>query len=252
MGGLTGFVSDGQLLVAIPIAVLAGVVSFASPCILPLVPGYLAYIGGYTDGRSAAAAGDRAGRNRLVLGVVLFVLGFAVVFVVIGFLVGSIGWWLLPRQDLVTRIAGIIVILLGLVFVGQLTFLQRTLKPTWRPVTGLVGAPLLGAVFAIGWSPCVGPTLGAIYALGLTSSAPWQPALLALVYALGLGIPFVLLGLGLNWAAGAVTFLKRHIRAVNLVGGSLLILIGVVMVSGIWTQWMLGLQGVIPNFVPAI
>lgn len=250
MGGLAGFVANGQLLIAIPIAILAGLVSFASPCILPLVPGYLAYIGGYTDGRSQAT--DRAGRNRLVLGVALFVLGFSVVFVVAGILIGSLAWWFFEWRDIVTRLAGVVVILLGLVFVGQLTFLQRTMKPTIRPMTGLVGAPLLGAIFAIGWSPCVGPTLSAIYGLGWNSGSPWQAALLALVYALGLGIPFVLLALGLNWATNAVAFLKRHIRTVNVAGGVLLILIGLLMVTGIWNSWMIGLQEVIPNFVPAL
>ncbi|HWU57599.1 MAG TPA: cytochrome c biogenesis protein CcdA, partial [Microbacteriaceae bacterium] len=126
MDGIGSLISSGPLVLAIPIAVLAGLVSFASPCILPLVPGYLAYIGGFSDGRTSAPKGDRAGRNRLLLGVALFVLGFAVVFVVGGFLIGAVGFWLIQWRDLLTRIAGVIVILLGLVFVGQFTFLQRT------------------------------------------------------------------------------------------------------------------------------
>lgn len=249
MGGL---VSSGQLLIAVPIALLAGIVSFASPCILPLVPGYLAYIGGFTDGRASAAAGDSRGRNRLILGVLLFILGFAVVFVIAGFLVASVGWWLLRWNDIVVRVAGVLVILMGLVFIGQFTVLQRTLKPTWRPTTGLAGAPLLGAIFAIGWSPCVGPTLAAISTLSLSSGSPWQGALLAFVYALGIGVPFLLIAYGLSWAAGTVAFLKRHTRAINIVGGSLLIAIGLTMVTGVWNLWMHQLQGVIPTFVPAV
>jgi cytochrome c-type biogenesis protein len=245
-------VTSGPLLVAIPIALLAGLVSFASPCIFPLVPGYLAYIGGFTDGRSTARSGDRRGRNRLLLGVALFILGFAVVFVVGGFLFGAVGFWLIQWRDLLTRIAGVVVILLGLVFVGQFTFLQRTFKPQWRPATGLAGAPILGVVFAIGWSPCTGPTLAAISGLSLSSGSAWQGALLALFYALGLGIPFLLLALGLGWASGASSFLRRHMRAVNIIGGLLLITIGILMVSGIWNYWIIQLQGVLPDFRPAI
>jgi cytochrome c-type biogenesis protein len=245
------FVATGPLLFAIPIALLAGLVSFASPCILPLVPGYLAYIGGFTDGRTAAAKGDQ-GRNRLILGVALFVLGFAVVFVIGGFLVGAVGFWLIQWRDLLTRIAGLIVILLGLVFVGQFTFLQRTFKPQWRPAMGLAGAPILGIVFAIGWSPCTGPTLIAISGMSLSGGSPWQGALLALCYALGLGIPFMLIALGLGWATGAIAFLRRHIRAVNIIGGVLLIAIGLLMVTGVWNYWIIQLQGVLPDFRPAI
>jgi cytochrome c-type biogenesis protein len=245
-------VTSGPLVVAIPIALLAGLVSFASPCIFPLVPGYLAYIGGFTDGRSTARSGDRRGRNRLLLGVALFILGFAVVFVVGGFLFGAVGFWLIQWRDLLTRIAGVVVILLGLVFVGQFTFLQRTFRPQWRPATGLAGAPILGVVFAIGWSPCTGPTLAAISGLSLSSGSAWQGALLALFYALGLGIPFLLLALGLGWASDASSFLRRHMRAVNIIGGLLLITIGILMVSGIWNYWIIQLQGVLPDFRPAI
>ena len=245
-------VTSGQLVVAVPIALLAGLVSFASPCILPLVPGYLAYIGGFTDGRSTAARGDRRGQSRLALGVVLFILGFAAVFVVSGFLFGALGTWLAVYRDLITRIAGVVVILLGLVFVGQFSFLQNIVKPSWRGRSGLTGAPLLGIAFAIGWSPCTGPTLAAIDSIGFGGGSPWQGAFLAFCYALGLGIPFLLIALGLGWATSAVTFLKRHIRLVNIIGGILLIVIGVLMVSGLWNAWMLQLQEVIPYFKTAV
>jgi cytochrome c-type biogenesis protein len=245
-------VFSGQLFLAIPVALLAGLISFASPCILPLVPGYLAYIGGFTDGRTTADKTDKRGRNRLVAGVSLFILGFTLVFVLTGVVFGFAGFWLNQYRDLITSLAGIVVILMGLVFVGQFSFAQRTVKSQWRPRMGLAGAPVLGAVFAIGWTPCVGPTLTAINSLSLTTGSPWQGGLLALFYALGLGIPFVLIALGLNWATGAVSFLKRNIRLINVLGGVLLIAIGVLMVSGIWTAWLLELQGVIGGFVPAI
>jgi len=252
VNGVQNFVATAPLLLAVPIAILAGLVSFASPCILPLVPGYLAYVGGFTDGRSTARDGDRAGQRRLVLGVALFVLGFAAVFVLTGFVFGAVGFWLIQWQDLVTRIAGVVLILLGLVFVGQFTFMQRTFKPQWRPITGIAGAPLLGVIFAIGWSPCIGPTLGAIETLSLSSGSAWQGAVLALFYALGLGVPFVLIALGLGWATGAVAFLRRHIRVINVIGGALLIVMGVLMVTGIWNAWILQLQGVLPTFVPSL
>jgi len=245
-------VSSGQLVVAFPVAILAGLVSFLSPCVLPLVPGYLAYIGGFTDGRSAAAKGDRRGQARLGLGVGLFILGFAVVFVATGYVFGSLGVWVSVYRDLITRIAGVIVILLGFVFIGQFSFMQNIVKPNWRVRTGLVGAPLLGIVFAIGWSPCYGPTLVAIQTLSFNSGSPWGGALLALAYALGLGIPFLLIALGLGWAASAVTFLKRHMRLVNIIGGIVLIVIGILMVTGLWNDWVLHFQGVLPDFVPAV
>ena len=250
--GIENFILTSPLLLTVPVALLAGLISFASPCILPLVPGYLAYIGGFTDGRTRAEKGDRTGQRRLVLGVALFVLGFAAVFVLTGFVFGSIGFWMIHERELITRIAGIVLILLGLVFVGQFTFLQRTFKSQWRPITGLAGAPLLGIIFAIGWSPCTGPTLVAITAMSYSSGSAWQGAVLALFYALGLGVPFVLIALGLGWASGAVAFLRRHIRLINVVGGALLIAIGVLMVTGVWNQWIIALAGVIPSFGTAL
>ncbi len=245
-------VASGQLTVAVPVALLAGLVSFASPCVLPLVPGYLAFIGGFTDGRSTAAKGDRRGQTRLALGVLLFILGFAAVFVLGSFVFGALGFWLIQYRELLTRVAGALVIVLGLVLIGQFSFLQNIVKPNWRTGSGLAGAPLLGVAFAIGWSPCTGPTLGAISTMSFASGSPWQGAFLALCYALGLGIPFLLIALGLGWASSAVAFLKRHIRLVNVIGGGLLIVIGLLMVTGVWNQWMLALWEVVPNFTPAV
>lgn len=238
-------VLSGGLFLAIPIALLAGLVSFASPCVLPLVPGYLGYVSGF-------ASAERAGRGRLVLGVSLFILGFAVVFVAFGVVFGTAGLLLRPWIDLVTRIAGAIIIVMGLVFVGMFGVMQRTLKPSWKATTGLVGAPLLGVVFALGWTPCLGPTLVAVNAIVLDQGDPWRGGLLAAVYAIGLGVPFLALALGLGWATSSVRWIKRHIRAVNIVGGVLLILIGVLMVSGAWQAMMSQLTAVINGFVPAL
>lgn len=241
-GSFGNVVLNGQLIIAIPVAILAGIVSFASPCVLPLVPGYLAYIGGMTSPES------RRARQRLILGVALFVLGFATVFMVYGAAFGTAGAWLVRWQDLITRILGILVIAMGAAFLGGLSFLQRTLKPSIRPRTGLAGAPLLGIVFGIGWTPCLGPTLSAISLLSLNSASPWRGAILGLTYCLGLGIPFLLLAWGLNWVTGAMSFFKKHVRAINILGGSMLILIGTLMLTGIWTLWIYSIQALIGGF----
>jgi len=238
-------VLSGGLLVAIPLALLAGLVSFASPCVLPLVPGYLGYVSGF-------ATGERTGRGRLVLGVLLFIAGFAVVFVTFGVLFGTAGLLLRPWLDLITRFAGAVIIVMGLVFIGMFVRVQRTVKPGWKVTTGLVGAPLLGIVFALGWTPCLGPTLVAVNAIVLDQGDPWRGGLLAAVYAIGLGVPFLLIALGLGWATSSVRWIKRHIRAINILGGSLLILIGVAMVSGLWQAMMSQLTAVIDGFVPAL
>ncbi|CAM5446524.1 cytochrome c biogenesis protein CcdA [Leifsonia shinshuensis] len=239
-------VFSGQLLLALPIAVLAGLVSFASPCVLPLVPGYLAYVGGISD------PGAKRDRGRILTGVALFVLGFAVVFIAYGAAFGALGSWLVRWQEVVIQVLGVLVIVMGLVFIGQFSFLQRTIKPTWRPATGLIGAPLLGVVFGLGWTPCIGPTLAAISALSVGSGSPWRGALLGLFYCIGLGIPFLLVALGFDWVAGSVAFLKRHIRVINIIGGALLVVIGVLMATGLWTAMMSQFLGVISGFVPAI
>lgn len=246
MGGVGEIVFSGQLLFALPVAVLAGLVSFASPCVLPLVPGYLAYVGGFTD------LGAKRDRSRLLTGVALFILGFAIVFVAYGAAFGALGLWLVRWQEVVIRILGVLVIVMGLVFIGQFSFLQRTIKPTWRPATGLIGAPLLGIVFGLGWTPCIGPTLAAISALSVGSGSPWRGALLGLFYCIGLGIPFLLVALGFDWVAGSVSFLKRHIRAINIIGGVLLVIIGILMASGIWSQLMSQFLAVIQGFEPAL
>ena len=224
-------VNEGSLLIALPIALLAGLLSFLSPCVLPLVPGYLGYVTGVTDARDMR-------RGRTVLGASLFVLGFSVVFLTIIVLGSTVGVFFLRYGDLIQRIAGVVVILLGLVFIGQVTFMQRTIRPTWRPAAGLAGAPLLGAVFAIGWTPCIGPTVGAVISLASYEGDPWRAAIIGVFYCLGLGIPFLLVALGFGWVGGSIAWVKKHIRLINIIGGALLIAIGVLMVTGIWGMFL--------------
>lgn len=248
-------VLSGNLLLAVPIALLAGLVSFASPCVLPLVPGYLGFVGGFTGTGSTGGgegATDRGNRNRLLLGVALFVLGFSIVFVTFGLVFGVAGLLLKQWLDIITRIAGVVIIVMGLVFIGQFTFLQRTLKPRWRIATGLAGAPFLGIVFGLGWAPCIGPTLAAVLALSLDGGSPARGALLGAVYCLGLGIPFLLVALGFGWVSGSVAWLRRNIRIVNIVGGLVLVLIGLLMVTGLWQAMISALGAVIGAYVPAL
>lgn len=243
MNPIGQLVYGGSLLVALPIALVAGLVSFASPCVLPLVPGYLGYVGGFTG------TGEKRDRRRLLLGVALFVLGFSVVYVTLTLLFATAGLLLVPWMGLITRVVGVVVVVMGLVFIGQFTFLQRSFKPGWRVATGLSGAPLLGVVFGLGWAPCMGPTLVAVLGLSLDSGSPWRGVLLGLVFCLGLGIPFLLVALGLSWVTGSVAWLKRHIRLINIIGGALLILVGLLMVSGIWSSFISHLGSVIPGYV---
>lgn len=240
-------VTSGQLIVALPVALLAGLISFVSPCVLPLVPGYLGYVGGLT-GNAQDARGRRIDRGRVVLGVTLFVLGFTVVFVAINLAAGVLGFWFLEWRNVITRLMGVVVIVMGLVFIGNFPLFQRTTKLRISPKTGLIGAPLLGVVFGLGWSPCLGPTLSAITALSYNSGSAWQGLLLGLFYCIGLGVPFLLVALGLGWMSRSIAFVKRHIRAVNLLGGSLLVVIGALMVAGVWTDLMSRFGAVIANY----
>ncbi len=233
----------GQLLLAIPVALLAGLLSFLSPCILPLVPGYLGYVGGLTG------PNGQRDRSRLLLGVGLFILGFMVIFVATTAIAGAVGTWLVRYDGVIIRISGVVVIALGLVFIGQFSFLQRTVKPRWIPATGIAGAPLLGIVFGLGWTPCLGPTLVTITAMSLNSASATQGAILGVFYSLGLGIPFVLVAIGFGWVATSVSWVKKRLRVINVFGGSLLVLIGVLMVTGLWSMAMSELGAVINVFV---
>jgi cytochrome c-type biogenesis protein len=233
---------DGSLIAALPIALLAGLVSFLSPCVLPLVPGYLGYV-----------SGQAAPKSRVVLGVVLFVLGFTLVFVGLGAAFGGfaavtkLGGALVLQQ-----ILGVIVVVFGLVMIGQFSFLQRTVKPSWRPRMGLVGAPLLGIAFGLGWTPCIGPTLGSVLALTLDAGQVWRGVVLTIAYSIGLGVPFVLLAAGFAWATKSVAFVRKNIRAFNISGGVLLMVLGLMMVSGLWTNFIEYIQVVNNGFIPSL
>ena len=242
-------IGSGALWLAIPIAMLAGLVSFLSPCVLPLVPGYLGFLGGAVAPRSSNGSAVQTGRGRLVLGVLLFILGFAVVFVAYTALSGTVGVFLLQWGDIITRVLGVVIILMGLVFLGLFGFMQREFRFQVDSKTGIIGAPLLGIALGIGWAPCMGPTLAAIVALSINVGDPVRAGFLGLAYSLGLGIPFLLVALGFGWATRAVGFLRRHIRVVNIIGGVMLILLGVLMVTGIWTGIMSRLGAVMGSVI---
>lgn len=288
--GLGAVVADGNVLLAAALAVLAGAVSFASPCVLPLVPGYLGFIAGavapreaaprespvapresalgsaegsaasHPDGRTAtgsttttrrprtdAAHPDTVGRGRLLAGVLLFIAGFTLVFMALNILGGAFGMFLLEYEGVITRILGVVVIAMGFVFIGLFGIAQRTFRPQLRGNAGLIGAPLLGIALGLGWAPCIGPTLAAILSVSWNLGDPGRGAVLGLAYSAGLGIPFVLLALGLGWATKSVAFVRRHIRTFNVVGGVLLVALGILMVSGVWSHIMSQLQGVMAN-----
>ena len=224
-------VSSGALPVAMAVALLAGLVSFASPCVLPLVPGFLGYVTGLSDESLA----DRK-RHRMVLGSLLFVLGFTVVFMTTTVIVaGVVGTALIEHREALMRVGGVLVILMALVFIGAGT--QRELKLHVRPASGLAGAPLLGAVFGLGWAPCTGPTLGAVQVLaGATGdgSAVTRGVVLALLYSLGLGVPFLLIAAGYERFGRVSAFLRKRQRGIQLFGGALLFVVGVLLVTGLW------------------
>jgi len=228
---------EGSLLIAIPLSLLAGVITFISPCVLPLVPGYLGYV-----------SGSAAPKSKVLAGSALFVLGFTAVFVSLGVLAGTAGLLFLARNPWIQALLGALVVLLGLAMVWQFNFLQKTLKLQVSPRVGLAGAPLLGVVFALGWSPCIGPTLSAVLVLASDSGDPVRGGILATFYSLGIGIPFLLIAAGFSWATKSVGFVRRHIRGFNIFGGSVLILIGLLMVTGLWGRMMLWIQEVSGEF----
>lgn len=269
-------VLSGSLWVAIAVAAAAGIVAFVSPCVLPVVPGYLGYVSGLAGGdgqgastravgplaggggkgkggakadRAALSAARRvAGSGRMALGAVLFVAGFAAVFVVLGGFVGAFGHLLQAHAVWVNRISGALVIAMGLIFLGVIPGLSGEKRIRTLPDAGLWGAPLMGMVFGFSWTPCIGPTYAAVLALSLDGASPLRGAILALAYSLGLGIPFVLFALLFQKALGASRFLARHRRTISVLSGALLIVIGVLLLTGQWSAWMMQIQSSLGTF----
>lgn len=233
--------ASGSLALAIPIALLAGLVSFFSPCVIPLLPGYLSYATGLSGADLAAGEADRQ-RGRMLLGSALFVLGFSVVFVALGTLSGALGEWLSTWQRQITVVLGLLTIVLGLAFAGLLPFLQRDWRVHSVPAVGLAAAPFLGVLFGLGWTPCIGPTLGAITTLSYNEATAARGALLSAVYSLGLGLPFLAAGLAYSRMLGAFEVIRRHQVWVMRAGGLMLVAVGVLLVTGWWADLVTWLQ----------
>jgi cytochrome c-type biogenesis protein len=242
VNSVTELAISGPLLLAAGVALLAGAISFASPCVVPLVPGYLAYLAALVGADAPAVSADeerKQGRWAVVGAALLFVLGFTVVFVAT---FGTLVWLtatLTLNQDLLQRLGGVLTIAMALVFLGWIPGLQREVRSHHVPRGGVWGAPLLGAIFGLGWTPCIGPTLSAVTTLAsATGGAAARGYLLIGVYCLGLGLPFLLIALGARWAVRATDWVRRHGRQVQVFGGVLLLIVGLLLVTGVWGDLM--------------
>jgi cytochrome c-type biogenesis protein len=231
---------DGFLLTAFPIALLAGLISFISPCVLPLVPGYLSF-----------AAGFSRSRGRVFLGSILFVLGFSALFISYGALFGELGARIATNEDVITRVLGLLTILMGVIFLGVFPMMP-TLKPRISTTGGLIGAPILGFLFGVGWTPCIGPALASVQALAFQESSAVRGAVLSLGYCIGLGLPFIASGLFLDKSEKMRKFLVKRGDKVSKIGGVLLILIGLLQLTGLWTNLMIEVRSLISDFAPVI
>ncbi|MCX6436020.1 MAG: cytochrome c biogenesis protein CcdA [Actinobacteria bacterium] len=233
-------IMDGFLLTAFPIAVLAGLISFISPCVLPLVPGYLSFAAGFSNAR-----------GKLFLGSVLFVLGFSALFISYGVLFGELGARIATNEESITRVLGVLTILMGVIFLGAFPMMP-TLKPKIATNGGLIGAPLLGFLFGVGWTPCIGPALASVQALAFQESSAVRGAVLSFGYCIGLGLPFIASGVFLDKSEKLRKVLLKSGNKVSKVGGVLLILIGLLQLTGLWTDLMIEMRSLITDFAPVI
>jgi cytochrome c-type biogenesis protein len=231
---------DGFILLALPLAVVAGLLSFISPCVLPLVPGYLSY-----------AAGFSQAKGRVLLGSTLFVAGFSALFVSYGVLFGGLGARIAVHEEMITHILGFFTIALGAIFAGAFP-MMRTFHPRISTTGGLLGAPVLGFLFGIGWTPCIGPALASVQALAFSEASAFRGAVLSLGYSFGLGLPFIATGLFFDRSAKLRQFLTRKGRTISIIGGIFLMVIGVLQVTGLWSTLMIELRSVISDFAPVI
>jgi cytochrome c-type biogenesis protein len=231
---------SGFLLVAFPIAILAGLISFLSPCVLPLVPGYLSFAAGYSKAK-----------GRVFLGSILFVLGFSVLFISYGALFGGIGSRIAVNDETITRVLGVLTIVMGFIFMGSFP-MMRTFSPKISTNGGLIGAPLLGFLFGIGWTPCIGPALATVQTLAFQESSAARGAILSFGYCIGLGAPFIASGLYLDKSERLRKYLTKRGDLISKIGGILLILIGIAQVLGLWTDLMISMRSLISDFAPVI
>jgi cytochrome c-type biogenesis protein len=231
---------SGFLLVAFPIAILAGLISFLSPCVLPLVPGYLSFAAGYSKAK-----------GRVFLGSILFVLGFSVLFISYGALFGGIGSRIATNDESITRVLGVLTIVMGFIFMGSFP-MMRTFSPKISTNGGLIGAPLLGFLFGIGWTPCIGPALATVQTLAFQESSAARGAILSFGYCIGLGAPFIASGLYLDKSERLRKYLTKRGDLISKIGGVLLILIGIAQVLGLWTDLMISMRSLISDFAPVI